>query len=350
MNTELTEIKKYEIDKTFEMKERISIQRFEMSSLIKVGNENLASISLLADKFSKAGDLIPKEFQNSPEKCFAAIYKGASLGLDAFTSLQRIAVVNGRATIWGDTALALVTKSGKLQHFKEYYGVWTDEKNMTKEEKEEPENALILAGYGGFVRKSNTMQFENKKFGAGCEVIREGKKLVFSFFSVEDAITAGLWGTNVWKKYPQRMIKYRPRAYALRDTFPDVLDGLYLKEEMEGSEKFKNVTPPEPQAEHPKNDFAKLKGLAWGKDDIKNDFPAAPLEREKAIVKTKSYDEILEELGYCDSLEDFKNFQNSTHKDILCLKKESPEDYRRLSAMINAQEKDLELNINLNQL
>lgn len=191
------EIQKYEIDKKFEIQQ----SKMDAAGQIRVGNENLASISLLADKFAKSGDMIPKDFQGNPEKCFAAIYKGASLGLDAFTSLQRIAVVNGRATIWGDTALALVRKSGL----------------MTRFEEEIIDN--------------------NGKLTARCVVQRQNEKEHISTFSQEEATNAGLWGANVWKKYPQRMLKYRARAYALRDIFADVLDGLYLKEEIEGGDE-----------------------------------------------------------------------------------------------------------------
>jgi hypothetical protein len=190
------ELEKYKIDKQMELKQ----QTIEEASNIVVGNLNLASISLMADKFAKAGDMIPKEFQNNPQKCFVAIYKGAVLGLDAFTALQRISVINGRATIWGDTALALVKKSGLLISFKEEI-------------------------------------IENDKMVAICTVQRKGEEEHISKFTQNDAVTAGLWGNNVWKKYPKRMLKYRARAYALRDVFADVLDGLYLKEEMEGSEE-----------------------------------------------------------------------------------------------------------------
>lgn len=194
------ELEKYKIDKQLELRQ----QKLDEASNIVVGNLSLSAISLMAEKFSSAGDMIPKEFQNNPQKCFAAIYKGACLGLDAFTALQRIAIVNGRATIWGDTALALVRKSGLMIKFQE---------ELTK---------------------------ENGKLVATCKVQRKGEEEHISVFSQDDAITAGLWGNNVWKKYPQRMLRYRARAYALRDIFADILDGLHLKEEMEGEEIVSN--------------------------------------------------------------------------------------------------------------
>lgn len=197
------ELKKFEIEKKIELQK----QKLNEASNIMVGNLNLSSISLMADKFSKAGDMIPKEFQNQPDKCFVAIYKGASLGLDAFTSLQRISVVNNRATIWGDTALALVRKSGLLDKFKE---------------------EIIK---------------ESGKLKAVCTVKRKDEDEIVVEFSQDDAEAAGLWGKNVWKSYPKRMLKYRARGFALRDCFADVLDGLYLKEEMEDSEDLSKNNP-----------------------------------------------------------------------------------------------------------
>jgi len=174
---------------------------------IIVGNSNAYQITMLAEKFAAAKDMVPKEYQNSPEKCFAALFKGASLGLDPMTSLQRISVINGRTTIWGDTALALVRKSKLMTAFKE---------EITKD--------------------------KNGKMIATCLVRREEEDDHISVFTQEQAENAGLWGRNVWRSYPERMLKYRARAFALRDIFPDVIDGLYFKEEMEG-EAVQDVTP-----------------------------------------------------------------------------------------------------------
>ena len=41
-----------------------------------------------------------------------AIMHGLEVGLSPLSALQRIAVINGRPTIWGDGALALVKASG----------------------------------------------------------------------------------------------------------------------------------------------------------------------------------------------------------------------------------------------
>ncbi|WP_460452623.1 recombinase family protein, partial [Alsobacter sp. SYSU BS001988] len=72
---------------------------------------------------------------------------------------------------------------------------------------------------------------------AVCQVRRKGERswLVRSF-DTADAIRARVWGkAGPWSEYPKRMLQMRARAFALRDGFPDVLGGLYLREEVEGS-------------------------------------------------------------------------------------------------------------------
>ena len=79
---------------------------------------------------------------------------------------------------------------------------------------------------------------DNANMIARCVLKRVGEKEYISEFTQADAVKAGLWTKTVWVSYPKRMLKYRARAYALRDIFPDVLEGLYLKEEIEESDNF----------------------------------------------------------------------------------------------------------------
>lgn len=299
MKEQSIEIQKYEIDKKYELQQ----SKLDTAKSVKVGNESLASISFLAEKFAKAGDLVPKEFRDSPEKCFVAIYKGATLGLDAFTSLQRIAVINGRATIWGDTALALVRKSGLLEIFEE------------------------------------EINEENGKLIAICKVKRKGDtKAHIERFSQDDAVKAGLWGKNVWNTHPKRMLKYKARAFALRDIFADILDGLHLKEEIE-DEQMTDVTPP-------KNQWAQIADAA--KADMKETFDTLGSRREPKIVvpqvviaNLKSYEDLQNEMCEIDNLADFEAFEVDTKKDFAQLKRTTSDDYRKLMAMLESIKKEL---------
>jgi hypothetical protein len=54
-------------------------------------------------------------------------------------------------------------------------------------------------------------------------------------FSIEDAMRAGLLGSNVWQKYPAAMLRARCISAVARMAFPDVISGVYTPEELGGS-------------------------------------------------------------------------------------------------------------------
>lgn len=147
---------------------------------------------------------------DTPEKCMIAIMQGMEVGLSPMQSLQRIAVVNGRPTIWGDGAMALVRASGVCEYVRE------------------------------------TVRGDGDARTAGCVVKRRGEpEEVTRTFSVADAKKAGLWGKQgPWTQYADRMLQMRARAFALRDVFADVLGGMYLREELEETPERRMAPPP----------------------------------------------------------------------------------------------------------
>jgi hypothetical protein len=137
--------------------------------------------------------LAPKSFQ-SPEAVMVAIQHGMELGLAPMQALHSIAVVNGRPTIWGDAALALCTAHPSFLDIEESI-------------------------------EGNT---------ATCVVKRRDRSAVVRTFSEADAKKAGLWGkAGPWQQYPQRMLQMRARSWAIRDSFPDALKGVGVREEVQ---------------------------------------------------------------------------------------------------------------------
>jgi hypothetical protein len=151
----------------------------------------------------------------TPEACLIAILHGLEVGLTPLSALQRIAVIDGRPTIWGDGAMALVRASGLCRSVREWI------------EGDAPQD-----------------------WTAFCEVLRRGESdPVTCRFAVEDARRAGLWGKpGPWSLYPRRMLQMRARAFALRDVFADVLGGLYLREEIESEVVLQDPAPSKAQA------------------------------------------------------------------------------------------------------
>lgn len=153
----------------------------------------IADLKELAAMVAKSG-LVPKDFRDKPEDCLIAIAMGAEVGLKWPSALQSIAVINGRPSIWGDAALALVMAHPAFESIDE----------------NESDNATGV-----------------------CVLKRRGMPARRQEFSLEMARTAGLLNKDTYKQHQGRMLQRRARARAMADLFPDALKGLSLREEIE---------------------------------------------------------------------------------------------------------------------
>lgn len=160
---------------------------------------NIGELWRLSEMFFQSG-MMPSSFR-TPQAVAVAIQMGLEVGLQPMQACQNIAVINGRPTIWGDAALALVYGSGKLEEFNE-----TMEGTPISDE-----------------------------WTATCVARRRGfPKPFVGTFTYKEAKMAGLVDKkeSIWKKYPRRMLQMRARGFALRDGFADVLKGVYIREEV----------------------------------------------------------------------------------------------------------------------
>lgn len=159
--------------------------------------------------FAKAvidSKLAPRGF-DTPQAILVAIQYGAELGLGPMASLQNIAVIQGRPTLWGDAVPAVC--QSLLEEYKD-------------EEIGEPG------------KDSRGWKVTVKRKGRAEPIART--------FTVADAKTAGLWGKQgPWSTNPGRMIFMRARSFCFRDAFPDKLKGILTAEEATDVE-MKNVT------------------------------------------------------------------------------------------------------------
>ena len=156
---------------------------------------NLTEAMQFAETICKSG-MVPKEYQGKPANTLVAIQWGYEVGLAPMQALQNISVINGKPTIWGDSAIALCKAHPDYRGCNEYI---------------EGEVAV-------------------------CEIkrqLRDGQvETTKRTFSVAEARTAGLLNKGgAWKLYPNRMLALRARGFALRDAFPDALKGIITTEE-----------------------------------------------------------------------------------------------------------------------
>lgn len=175
---------------------------------------NFDEARAMANMLSRAPQMLPPQFVGKPDAILAAWSLGAPLGLSVLASLQNIAVINGRPSVWGQAALAVVL------------------------------GATDSAGRPVCESFREWEEGEGDDLVAICEVRRRGwGEPVRRVFSVEDAKQARLWlgmgisdrskrEQSVWFKYPRRMLQMRARSWAMRDAFPDALSGLPIAEEI----------------------------------------------------------------------------------------------------------------------
>jgi hypothetical protein len=164
----------------------------------------------LAKAFA-ASELVPLQFRKKPEDVLVAIQMGIEIGFAPWQALQSIAVINGRPSIWGDGMLALVMASSLYLDHDEYYEVDGQRRSgLTADD----------------LTKDTTV--------AVCTFSRRGKPLpVTRRFTIAHAKKARLWSKDgPWQQYPDRMLLMRARAFAARDTFPDLLRGIRTAEEV----------------------------------------------------------------------------------------------------------------------
>ncbi|TAM87628.1 hypothetical protein EPN42_10970 [bacterium] len=148
-------------------------------------------------KMLAGSDFAPKDYKGKPANVLIAITEGAQVGLSPAQSLQGIAVINGRPSIWGDHALALVQAHPSFVDCKEWF------------------------------------EGEGEKRVAYCTLTRKGRTPVTRSFTYAQAKKARLIGKEgPWALYEERMHQMRARSWTLRDGASDILRGLAIAEEV----------------------------------------------------------------------------------------------------------------------
>jgi len=169
---------------------------------------DLAGMREIAEVLSKSR-MIPRDYIGNPANIIVAMLRGARLGFDPIQSMEGIAMVNGKATLYGDHFLGVI---------------------------------IAAPGYDG--HEEMTFDEIQEKQAATCTFYRN-KRRYSATFSVDDAVRAGLWKkTGPWTNYPSRMLQMRARGFAGRNGFSDALKGLWIYEEAVDMETGKDPMAP----------------------------------------------------------------------------------------------------------
>lgn len=222
-----------------EQSEKVDVEKIEQESkeLQETIKEKKNKDSSNPISLDKAGKAIPKTLEEayrishmmvkekvvpknitSATQALAIIQCGADLGMNAFTSLKSIAMIDGTPSLHTDGPLGLVLKSGLLEDIEEYA---IDKSGAKIDFLKHALGAEKIHGYVSIVT-------------------RKGMKPHAQVYTIEMAKSAGLYpatdrsGRKIdkmpWNAYTDVMLKRRARSMALKDRFADVLGGLNILE------------------------------------------------------------------------------------------------------------------------
>jgi hypothetical protein len=147
-------------------------------------------------------DLVPKDFRGKAGNVLVAWEMSNALGIPPIQGIQNIAVINGRASIWGELGVAIVQNHP-----------------LTKE--------LIFSDMADVKKSGKAWTRHTRRDRPG--IVYEGE------FTIEDAKIAGLWQPKApespWNKYPYWMLQMRANAFCFKRGAADMLKGLSIREE-----------------------------------------------------------------------------------------------------------------------
>ncbi len=168
-------------------------------SMIPFSPQNLNE-AMTVSKQLASSDLCPKSFGGKPENVLAAIMYGHEVGFGVMQSLANIAVVNGRAAVWGEAVPALILDSGKCEYL------------------------------------TDKVTGEGDKLAVTITSKRKGHPEYSSTYTWDDAKKAGLSGKDTYQKYPKDMLYWKALGRVAKRLYADVLKGVAIRENMDEPE------------------------------------------------------------------------------------------------------------------
>lgn len=228
-------------------------------------------------------NLVPNAYKGKPGDVLVAIQMGMEVGLQPMQALQGIAVINGKPAMYGDALIGVVRNSPVCEAIQEHY----DEQSQT----------------------------------AICRVKRRGEDWQERTFSRQDAELAKLWGKQgPWSQYPKRMLQMRARAWALRDVFPDALQGMAVAEEVRDMAPEKELNPaPQQQAKPASKAQAVLQRVRQNQQPE----PDPQLEPQWSDKQVGQYNSLMDRIPLAESQSQLSGLANEL-KELGGM----PEDYR----------------------
>lgn len=235
----------------------------------------------LASELCNSG-LLPSGIK-SPQDALIILIQGRELGLTAIQSIRSINIIDGRPALSAQLMQALVLRSGLAETF------------------EQVESTPEVATY------------ETKRAGAS-----QPTRLSWT---IQQAEAAGLLGRKNWRAYPSEMLRARCISALCRESYPDVVAGLYTPDELTGTGSDDNKR----RKAKPKATATETASDAVLEAEVIK--PADAAERASLIAKLKEAREILGQDHYRDCLngskpettEELRKAARICEREVSCL-------------------------------
>lgn len=195
---------------------------------LAVANNNL-SIFESAEKWELAtkmaaslakSTIVPKEFQNNANNALIAIEMASRLRTSPLMVMQHLYIVYGRPSWSAQYVIAMINGSGKY------------DMELQFEEKADD---------------------KGKPHSCMCWTEKDGRKVTGPVITMDLAKAEGWYDKNgsKWKTMPQMMLRYRAASFFGRMNCPDLMMGMYTREEAEefGREEYLEDMQAEVEAE-----------------------------------------------------------------------------------------------------
>lgn len=250
-----------------------------------------ARVMQMADMFSRA-TVVPKEYQGNPGNCMIAIEMAARISMSPMMVMQNLYIVNGRPSWSSQWIIAMINNSGRfISELQFDFG------------KDAADDGLSCIAWA----------VDN----SGHRV--DGPKITMKMAREEGWLSKN---GSKWKTMPEVMIRYRAASFFGRLNCPDLVMGLYTKDEViemsdndysEVSAADTSVTEDEKKVtqEQVKALWAvatNFYGKADAKDVVLNIMRYRKLPADTHALTTAQYKDVMSDL--CQMIEDAKKAES----------------------------------------
>lgn len=174
-----------------------------------------ASAMQMADALSKS-TIIPRDYQGNPSNCLIAVEMSSRMNASPMMVMQHLFVVNGRPAWSSQWIVAMINQSRKYKTELQY------------EFGHAPED-------GGLSCYAWAIDQQNHRV--------EGPKITMKMAEAEGWLNKN---GSKWKTMPQVMIQYRAASFFGRKNCPDMIMGIYSREEVLEMDLDEPAPPAEP--------------------------------------------------------------------------------------------------------